>query len=138
VQPQPSSPSAPVALSRANRRAVAVLAAALLVICAALLARSAAEPLAPPPADEAGAPYQLDLNRAQWFELSLVPGLGEVLSKKIVEYRQAHGPFRSVDQLEDVRGIGLIKLQQLRPYFTLSDAPPADPPPPAPRAADRG
>ncbi|MQA85946.1 MAG: ComEA family DNA-binding protein [Streptosporangiales bacterium] len=49
---------------------------------------------------------QLDLNTATIEQLEELPGIGPVLAERIVDYRDEHGGFRSVDQLQDVSGIG--------------------------------
>jgi competence protein ComEA len=49
---------------------------------------------------------RVDLNAATAAELDALPGIGPVLAERIVAYRDAEGPFRSVDQLDDVPGIG--------------------------------
>ena len=56
----------------------------------------------------------LDLNTATPEQLDALPGVGPATAQKIVDYRQAHGPFRSVDELEAVPGIGPSKLAQLK------------------------
>jgi competence protein ComEA len=48
----------------------------------------------------------LDLNAATAGDLDALPGIGPVLAQRIVDHRTAHGPFTSVDQLDDVSGIG--------------------------------
>jgi competence protein ComEA len=48
----------------------------------------------------------LDLNSATAADLDALPGIGPVLAQRIVDHRTAHGPFTSVDQLDDVSGIG--------------------------------
>jgi competence ComEA-like helix-hairpin-helix protein len=64
----------------------------------------------------------VDLNRATEAELREVPGLGPVLSKRIIEER-GKGPFRSVEDLTRVPGIKRGKLEQVRPYVTVGDEP---------------
>jgi competence protein ComEA len=56
----------------------------------------------------AGAPAGglLDLNTATAADLDALPGIGPVLAQRIVDHRAEHGPFTSVDQLDDVSGIG--------------------------------
>jgi competence protein ComEA len=61
----------------------------------------------------------IDLNRAGAEELDKLPGVGPATAKAIVDYRTAHGPFTSVEQLADVRGIGPAKLDQLRPLVVV-------------------
>jgi competence protein ComEA len=56
----------------------------------------------------------LDLNAATIDELDTLPGIGPTIAGAIVRYRDEHGPFRSVEQLLDVPGIGDAKLAQLR------------------------
>ena len=48
----------------------------------------------------------IDLNSATAGELMALDGIGETLAKRIVDYREANGPFSSVEELLDVRGIG--------------------------------
>jgi len=57
---------------------------------------------------------QLDINSADPSELETLPGIGPSLAQKIVEYRDEHGLFNSVDELLAVSGIGPAKLDQLR------------------------
>lgn len=47
----------------------------------------------------------LDINRAQWWELATLPGIGETRARAIVKMREEHGPFRSVEELSKVPGI---------------------------------
>ena len=50
--------------------------------------------------------------------LQSLPGIGEVLAERIVEYRAENGPFASVDELDNVYGIGEGKLASIRPFLT--------------------
>lgn len=61
----------------------------------------------------------IDINRAPAAELELLPGIGPALAARIVEHRQAHGPFRRVEDLTSVRGIGPVTLERLRPRVRL-------------------
>lgn len=56
---------------------------------------------------------RLDLNRATTVELETLPGIGPVLAQRIVEHREAHGPFTSTGALRDVPGIGERSFQRL-------------------------
>lgn len=69
----------------------------------------------------------LDLNRATKAELRLLPGLGDALAQRIVDHRERSGPFRSVDDLRKVAGIGSKTLERLRPHLFVAseDASPA-------------
>ncbi|MCW2878840.1 MAG: uptake protein and related DNA-binding protein-like protein [Sphaerisporangium sp.] len=61
-----------------------------------------------------GAGEVLDLNAATPGQLETLPGVGQVLAGRIVEFRQSHAGFQSVDQLRDVTGIGERKFAELR------------------------
>ena len=54
------------------------------------------------------------LNQATAEQLQALPGVGPGLSARIVEYRTEHGPFRSVDQLAEVKGVGQAKLAKFK------------------------
>ena len=62
--------------------------------------------------------YLLDINTAAVDELDTLPGIGAVLAERIVAYREAHGPFPSVDALDHVEGIGEGTLAPIRRYLT--------------------
>jgi competence protein ComEA len=61
----------------------------------------------------------LNLNSATAPQLELLPGIGPTLAQSIVAYREAHGLFRSLDDLLDVPGIGPAKLEQIRGLVTV-------------------
>lgn len=56
----------------------------------------------------------ININLADEASLQELPGIGPALAAAIVEHRTAHGPFRSIDDLLDVTGIGPAKLAQLK------------------------
>jgi competence protein ComEA len=56
----------------------------------------------------------LHLNTATAADLDELPGVGPVTAQKIVEYREQHGAFSSVDDLDAIPGIGPARLEQLR------------------------
>jgi competence protein ComEA len=61
----------------------------------------------------------VNVNSAPAEELETLPGIGEVLAQAIISYREEHGPFTSVDQLEDVSGIGPATLEEIRDLVTV-------------------
>ena len=62
----------------------------------------------------------IDINHAPEEDLERLRGIGPTLARRIVEYRQQHGPFRSVEELAQVRGIGAVKVNGLRGQATVS------------------
>lgn len=61
----------------------------------------------------------VDLNTATKRQLMDLPGIGAVTAERIILYRTERGPFRSVNDLQNVRGISKRKLEQLRPFITV-------------------
>lgn len=64
--------------------------------------------------------YRLDLNTATWVEFAQLDGVGESLALRIVEHREKNGPYRTVDDLDAVEGIGPKTLERLRPYLRVA------------------
>jgi competence protein ComEA len=74
----------------------------------------------PAPSGVPGAPGSLiNVNTADATALEALPGVGEVTAAAIVQHRTEHGPFATVDQLEDVSGIGPATLEEIRPHVTV-------------------
>jgi competence protein ComEA len=61
----------------------------------------------------------IDLNTATLQQLDTLPGVGPVLAQRIVDWRSEHGRFDSVDQLQEVSGIGPSRLADLRSLVTV-------------------
>jgi competence protein ComEA len=78
-------------------------------------AAGAAAAAASPPAAAGSSPTApLDLNTATLEQLEALPGIGPVTAQKILDYRQAHGAFHSVTELQGVPGIGPAHMAQLK------------------------
>jgi competence protein ComEA len=65
----------------------------------------------------------IDLNTAGERELAFVPGLSKRLARAVVEHRSAQGPFRSVDDLLAVKGIGPRRLERARSRLLVRGPP---------------
>jgi competence protein ComEA len=65
------------------------------------------------------APMLVNVNTAAPEELETLPGIGEVLAQAIIAYREEHGPFTSVEELEEVSGIGPATLEEIRDLVTV-------------------
>ena len=92
--------------------AVAVLALASLVLTPAT-ARGAASQA--PAQNE-----KVNINTAGVDELVTLPGIGKAYAERIVEYRQKNGPFKKVEDLLNVRGIGEKTFDRIRDRLTIA------------------
>ncbi len=88
------------------RRTIAALLLAGLALAAAV------------PAAEGQA--KVNVNTASAAQLALLPRIGPSVASRILEYRDANGPFKSVEDLLLVRGIGERTLELLKPYIALT------------------
>src|SRR2546425_12322180 len=61
----------------------------------------------------------VNINTASAAELGGLKGIGDAKAKVIVEYREKNGPFKSVDDLRRVHGIGDKLMEKLRPHVTV-------------------
>jgi len=85
-----------------------------------------AEPLAPASQEVGGGDSGnggdagvVSLNAATLEQLDSLPGIGPTIAQDIITYREANGPFTSIDQLAEVSGIGPAKLERIRPLIGL-------------------
>ena len=62
---------------------------------------------------------KINLNTADSYDLQRLPGIGEKRAEDIIAYREANGPFRTVDELDKVSGIGSGILDGLREYAAV-------------------
>src|SRR3954467_7383905 len=101
-------------LSQVNRAAKLEDGRQVLVPLRAPVAAVSA-PAGPPGAAGAAAPAQpINLNTATLEQLDTLDGVGPATAQKILDYRQAHGGFGSVDELDQIPGIGEKRLAALR------------------------
>lgn len=91
---------------------------------------SQGEPAAPPEGRDASPRrvavedvQPVDINRADASALQRLPGVGPALAERIVRHRDAHGPFRTRDDLLAVPGIGGKRFARLYPLVRTADAP---------------
>ena len=62
---------------------------------------------------------RVDVNRADEEQLQTVPGIGLATARRILDWRKEHGPFERLEDLLNIRGIGVTTLEKLRPYVTV-------------------
>lgn len=121
ASPQPERPAWPrMILRRADQAAAAAVVAVSLAaiggwwlwqarIRGGLIDIDLAQPVA--------VDFKIDVNQADWPELALMPDIGEQLARRIVENRRQNGPFRDLDDLRRVRGIGPRTLEGMKPFL---------------------
>jgi competence protein ComEA len=64
---------------------------------------------------------KIDINRAEPWLLEALPGIGEVLAQRIVDYRSTNGPFQRIEDLLKVSGIGQATFENMKDFITVSD-----------------
>lgn len=67
-----------------------------------------------------GEEWRININTAGIAQLAELPGIGEALAGRIVEYRQASGEFESIEEIMAVKGIGESVFSKIRDYITVS------------------
>jgi len=75
-------------------------------------------PAAAAPTPIGASPARLDLNRASAAQLELLPGIGPSRAQKILERRAQKGPFKSIYDLTEIRGISRRMAEKLEPLVT--------------------
>ena len=101
-----------------TRLQIMILAATAAILFA--IAARADEKMSPmQAAASASASGTVNLNDASADQLELLPGIGPAKAARIVEHRHGH-PFKKLDELTKVKGIGRKTFGKLRPYITLS------------------
>jgi comEA protein len=63
--------------------------------------------------------HPINLNTANSEQLQEVPGIGPATADKILKMRKSYGPFKSVDDLRAIKGIGPKRLEKMRKYLTV-------------------
>ncbi|MEA2086252.1 MAG: ComEA family DNA-binding protein [Chloroflexota bacterium] len=66
-------------------------------------------------------PQKVDLNRAEAWLLETLPGIGETRAQAIIDYRTREGPFRNINELTRVEGIGATTYEQIKHLITVAD-----------------
>ena len=69
--------------------------------------------------------YRVDINTAAAAELDLLPGIGPIKARRLIEYREAHGPFRSLADVARVASLSAEGTARLRGLVDPGDAAPA-------------
>ena len=62
---------------------------------------------------------KISINTASLIELMEIPYVGEKTALKIIEYRNTHGGFKSLEEIMEIKGIGLKKFEKMKEYIRL-------------------
>ena len=71
-------------------------------------------------ASKAPAPSPVNLNTAALSDLEKLPGVGPATAARIIEYREKNGPFKKIEELMNVKGIGEKAFLKLKPLVTVT------------------
>ena len=96
-----------------------------LVVCTVLTAagtQALAAQAKTPSAAAKPAATVVNINTASAAEIATLPGIGDKTAARIVEYRQKNGPFKKVEELMNVRGIGEKNFLKLKPQLAVGPA----------------
>jgi competence protein ComEA len=74
-----------------------------------------------PKTGEKEEPQKIDINRAEAWLLETLPGIGETLAQRIIDYRQKIGGFRSITEITRVEGIGPATYEDIKDFITVAD-----------------
>jgi competence protein ComEA len=125
--PGPAAP-APTPPPHTSRSAQVALVAFLVLTLGLLAYRGYGAWLGARPTD-APRPALVDLNTAGRTDLEQIPGIGPAMAREIAADREKNGPFRSVEELRRVKGMGPVTFDKVRAFLRVepSAAPPAPP-----------
>jgi len=73
-----------------------------------------------PNVEEEEQPQKINLNRAEMWLLEALPGIGETLAQRIIDYRQQK-PFRNINELIKVEGMGITTYDKIKDLITVAD-----------------
>jgi competence protein ComEA len=104
------------------RLVVSLLSAALLVAAPSLDAATQEKASARSSGKPAAAGAVVNINTAPATELQTLPGIGAKTAARIVEYRQKNGPFKKIEELMNVRGVGEKNFLKLKSQVTVAAA----------------
>jgi len=102
-----------------NRSAL-VLVAALVFTSSPLVAQRASKP---PVAATVASTEAVNLNTATAAQIASLPGIGPKTADLVVQYRQKNGPFKKIEEVMNVRGIGEKSFLRIKDRLTVAGLP---------------
>ena len=61
----------------------------------------------------------MNINEASKKDLEVLPGIGDEMAKRIIEYRNENGKFSKIEDLQNIKGIGEAKFSNLKKFITV-------------------
>ena len=107
-------------------RIIAFAVCSLLFAVSGLLSIQSPAPAAQPNKQSRETIPVIDINKASPEEFAKLPGIGPTRARQIVAFREKHGPFRRVEDLLAIRGIGHKKWKAIRPFIQVGPSPKKD------------
>ncbi len=104
------------------RTCLSLVVLGLLIAVPSQASAQQATAAVPSTAKAAAAAGVLNLNTASAAELDGLPGIGAKTAARIVEYRQKNGPFKKIEELMNVRGVGEKNFLKLKGQITVAPA----------------
>jgi len=107
---------------RMFQMSLSIVALSLLTIAYPSVGGAAQTPSGNRTAAKEEVPATVNINTASVKELDALPGIGARTAALIVEYRQKNGPFKKIEELMNVRGVGEKSFLKLKPQLTVAPA----------------
>jgi len=101
-----------------SKRGIAI-PTSLVVLCAVIVVSTNLAAAASSADEKKQANVPVNINTAAAEQLTAIPGIGEAMARRIVEWREEHGPFGRIEDLMKVKGIGEKSLEKMRPHITV-------------------
>ena len=101
------------------RTALSLIAAASLLAATSSTTAAQTKAAAPQATVKNAPPAVVNINTASATELDALPGIGAKTAARIVEYRQKNGPFKKVEELMNVRGVGEKNFLKLKAQLSV-------------------
>ncbi len=79
-----------------------------------------AQPQGATPSNDSTSDQLIDINTADQAQLETLPGIGATRAQAIIEYRSTHGPFQTIEDLQNVSGIGPATFENLKDHIFVS------------------
>jgi competence protein ComEA len=73
-----------------------------------------------PESEIGSSPALVDINTALQAELEILPGIGPALAGRIIAYREENGPFKTIEEIQKVQGIGAKIFEKIKDLITIT------------------